>query len=45
MVGKTLENLYIVLVEPSSVQAKVIANALTDVGLQRLDVVHDGTAA
>ena len=45
MTGKTIQDLYIVLVEPSPVQARVITNALTEIGLNQFDVVHDGASA
>lgn len=45
MAGKSIEELYILLVEPSSMQAKVIGKALTEAGIRRFDVVHDGNSA
>lgn len=45
MSGKTIQELYILLVEPSAVQAKVIVKALQDAGIHQFDVVHDGQSA
>ena len=45
MSGKTLAELFVLLVEPSSSQAKFISKALIDAGLNHNDVVNDGDAA
>lgn len=45
MANKTLHELYILLVEPSAVQAKVIVKSLKDAGIVQFDVVHSGSAA
>jgi two-component system chemotaxis response regulator CheY len=45
MAGKTIQELYILLVEPSTVQSRVIVNALRDAGINHFDVARDGNAA
>ena len=45
MPGKTLSELFVLLVEPSAAQAKFISKALLQAGLAHNDVVADGTAA
>lgn len=45
MTGKTIQELFILLVEPSAVQSKVIVNALKGAGIHHFEVVHDGAAA
>lgn len=45
MQGKTIRELYLLLVEPSPVQSKVIIKALQEAGIYQIDVVHDGQSA
>ncbi|MBI3186988.1 MAG: response regulator [Gammaproteobacteria bacterium] len=45
MTGKTIQELYILLVEPSVVQSRVIVKSLMDAGIHHYDVVHDGQSA
>ena len=45
MPGKTLSELFVLLVEPSSAQSKFISKALQQAGLAHNDVVPDGHAA
>ena len=45
MPGKTLAELFVLLVEPSSAQAKFISKALQEAGLAHNDVVADGNSA
>lgn len=45
MTGKTLQELFILLVEPSTVQSKVIVNSLKGAGINHFDVVRDGNSA
>ena len=45
MSGKTLAELFVLLVEPSSSQAKFIGKSLNEAGLAHIDVVKDGQSA
>ena len=45
MTEKTIAELYILLVEPSPVQAKMITQSFADLGIQHFDVVHEGAVA